>query len=58
VDVLFVDRLEPDMCVDAAGRRVPAAESWNVRYFTEVLCRFGLEGRFACCATLARPRSV
>jgi hypothetical protein len=46
-DVLFVDRLEPDMCVDAAGRRVPAAESWNVRYFTEVLCRFGLEGRFA-----------
>ena len=46
-DVLFVDRLEPDMCVDEAGRRVPAAESWNVRYFTEVLCRFGLEGRFA-----------
>jgi hypothetical protein len=46
-DVLFVDRLEPDMCVDAEGRRVPAAQSWNVRYFTEVLRRFGFDGRFA-----------
>ena len=46
-DVLFVDRLEPEMCVDEAGNRVAAARSWNVRYLTDVMCRFGLDRDFA-----------
>jgi hypothetical protein len=45
-DVLFVDRLEADMCIDESGRRVPLAESWNVRYLTEVMRRFGLDRNF------------
>ena len=46
-DVLFVDRLEPEMCIDEAGHRVAAAQSWNVRYLTEVMSRFGLDRDFA-----------
>ena len=46
-DVLFVDRLEPGMCVDEAGNRIAAAPSWNVRYLTDVMCRFGLHRDFA-----------
>ena len=46
-DVLFLDRLEPDMCVDEGGRRVPTGDSWNVRYLNEVMCRFGLDRNFA-----------
>ena len=41
-DVLFVDRLEPSMCVDDAGRPCPPGESLNVRYFVDVMERFGL----------------
>lgn len=43
-DVLFLDRLEPGMCVDGADRRVPARESVNVAYLAEVMDRFGLRG--------------
>lgn len=43
-DVLFLDRLEPDMCVDGSGRRCPPAGSVNVRYFVDVMERFGLAG--------------
>ncbi len=46
-DVLFVDRLEPGMCVDEAGNRTAAAASWNVRYLTDVMCRFGFHRDFA-----------
>ena len=46
-DVLFVDRLDPDMCVDVAGRRVAATESANVRYLADVMRRFGFDRDFA-----------
>lgn len=42
-DVLFVDRLEPEMCVDEQGRPAPLEESWNVRYVSDVMRPFGLE---------------
>jgi hypothetical protein len=45
-DVLFLDRLEPEMCTDETGARVPLEQSANVRYFVEVMRRFGLEGRY------------
>ena len=46
-DVLFVDRLEPGMCVDEAGHQVAAAESWNVHYLADVMRRIGLDRDFA-----------
>src|SRR3954464_1885967 len=46
-DVLFLDRLEPDMCLDAAGRPCPPAASENYRYLCDVLGRFGLAESFA-----------
>ncbi|CAA9312286.1 MAG: hypothetical protein AVDCRST_MAG93-5302, partial [uncultured Chloroflexia bacterium] len=46
-DVLFLDRLEPDMCVDAAGRPCPLDRSVNLHYFMEIMQRFGLNGAFA-----------
>jgi hypothetical protein len=46
-DVLFVDSLEPEMCVDEAGARGPVVNSWNVRYLNDVMCRFGLGDSFA-----------
>jgi len=60
-DVLFVDRLEPEMCVDAAGRGAPLADSWNVRYLHDVMSRFGLDGRWALlcdrgASTIGMPR--
>ena len=46
-DVLFLDRIEPEMCHDAAGRPCPLDESENLRYFLEVMERFDLGGAFA-----------
>jgi hypothetical protein len=46
-DVVFLDRLEPGMCVDQAGRFCPAARSLNVRYFRDVMKRFGFRGSYA-----------
>ncbi len=46
-DVLFLDRLEPDMCLDAGGNPCPLEDSENLRYFREVLARFGLAESFA-----------
>jgi hypothetical protein len=40
--VLFIDRLEPEMCVDAAGRPAPANQSLNLDYFRKVMREFGL----------------
>jgi len=46
-DVLFVDRLEPEMCVDRNGNPAPLESSFNLRYTTEVMDRFGLSGQWA-----------
>ena len=41
-DVLFVDRLEPDMCVDGHGQPTTLEASVNLRYLEQVMERFGL----------------
>jgi hypothetical protein len=41
-DVLFVDRLEPEMCVGKNGEPSSFADSANLRYLSEVMERFGL----------------
>ena len=46
-DVALVDRLEPDMCLDASGRPCAVEDSENVRYLAEVMERFGLGDRWA-----------
>jgi hypothetical protein len=46
-DVLFVDRLDHDMCVDADGRACGVDDSINVRYFLDVMTRFGLADSFS-----------
>ena len=46
-DVLFVDRLEPEMCVDRAGARTALRGSENLRYLAEVMDRFDLGDRWA-----------
>lgn len=45
--VFFVEQIERDSCVDAAGAVVPFAESVNLAYFREVTERFGLAGSAA-----------
>src|SRR5215210_550294 len=47
-DVLFVDRLEPGMCVDASGDPAPFRESVNLSYLAGVMERFGLGDRWSC----------
>jgi hypothetical protein len=46
-DVLFLDRLEPIMCVDRAGRQCDVKDSLNLRYFEAVMERFDLVGAYA-----------
>lgn len=46
-DVLFLDWLAPEMCVDDAGRRCPFKESLNLRYFRRVMEGFGLQDAYA-----------
>ncbi|MBI2821058.1 MAG: hypothetical protein HYX74_02425 [Acidobacteria bacterium] len=46
-DVLFLDRLEPEMSVDSDGRSCPPEQSANLRYFLNVMDRFNLRGSFA-----------
>jgi hypothetical protein len=46
-DVLFIDRLEPEMCVDATGRPCTFERSANLRYFLQVMEGFGLGDDFA-----------
>ena len=46
-DVLFVDRLEPEMCVDQSGELCPVDKSGNLSYLLDVLRTFGLERNFA-----------
>lgn len=40
--VLFLDRLEPDMCTDGAGRPCRFEESAHLSYWRDVMTRFGL----------------
>jgi hypothetical protein len=42
-DVLFVDRLEPQMCRNAAGEPASFEDSVNLAYFLDVMKRFGLD---------------
>jgi len=46
-EVILIDRLEPEMCHDGAGRACPVNESLNLSYFLDLVARFGLEGHFA-----------
>jgi hypothetical protein len=46
-DVLLLDRLETEVCVDDAGRPCHPEESWNLRYFLQVMRGFGLDDAFA-----------
>ncbi len=60
-DVLFLDRLEPEMCVDCNGERCSFEESLNLQYFLEVMRFAQLDGAFSleynggeCCMGLSR----
>jgi len=46
-EVIFVDRLEPDMCVDEAGAPTDFRGSVNLRYVREVMERFDLGDRWS-----------
>jgi hypothetical protein len=46
-NVLFLDRLEPGMCVDTTGAPCSFEDSWNLSYFLDVLKRFGLADSFS-----------
>jgi hypothetical protein len=46
-DVLFLDRLEPAMCVDEGGRPCGVEQSINMRYFLDVMNRFGLNDAYS-----------
>jgi hypothetical protein len=46
-DVLFLDRLEPGMCVGQGGEVCPFDRSLNLRYFLRIMEDFGLAGRFS-----------
>jgi hypothetical protein len=46
-DVVFIDRLEPEMCIDDKGEAVPVADSVNLRYLAEVMDAFDLGEQWA-----------
>jgi hypothetical protein len=46
-EVLFLDRLEPAMSLDALGRPAEAERSINIEYLDRVLREFGLQERYA-----------
>src|SRR5262245_22816765 len=46
-DVLLLDRLEPDMAVDAAGHPCAIDRSVNLKYFRDVMNQFGLGENFS-----------
>jgi hypothetical protein len=46
-DVIFIDRLEPEMCVDDSGKRCALEDSVNLLYLQAVLRTFGLQRSFA-----------
>jgi hypothetical protein len=46
-DVVFVDRLEPAMCIDGSGSPAELTSSINLRYLAGVMDRFGLGDRWS-----------
>lgn len=46
-EVLFLDQLEPEMCVDETGQPCPLEQSVNLRYLVEVMTGFGLHDAYA-----------
>jgi hypothetical protein len=46
-EVLFLDRLDANMCVDRQGRACRFEDSENRRYLLQVMQRFGLEQSFS-----------
>jgi hypothetical protein len=46
-DVVFVDQLEPDTCVNVQGQRCSLEESENLKYFLKVMKDFELDGCYA-----------
>jgi hypothetical protein len=46
-DVVFIDRLETEMCVDNSGQPCSVERSLNLQYFLEVMERFGLGDSFS-----------
>ena len=60
-EVLFIDRLGAEQCVDAAGRQCRPAASANVRFVVDLMERFGLTGSYAVLlddgATIGLPRA-
>ena len=46
-DVLFLDRLDPEMCVNDVGERCPVEESANLRYLQRVMEGFGLRTAYS-----------
>src|SRR6266571_7080073 len=50
LDVLFLDEVEPDVLVDAAGQPCTLEASVNLSYFQDVMARFDLSGSFALIA--------
>lgn len=46
-NVLFLDQVDPAMCVDAAGERCAIEDSANLAYFDGVMTHFGLRGDYS-----------
>ena len=46
-DVLFLDRLEPEMCVDAIGHPCAFDQSVNRHFFLNIMRCFGLDEKYA-----------
>lgn len=46
-DVMFVEQIAPDACVDSRGARALFSDSVNLAYFERVTSRFGLSGSAA-----------
>ena len=46
-DVLFLDRIEPEMCFDADGKQVDFEKSVNLSYFLRIMKEFGLSDQFS-----------
>jgi hypothetical protein len=64
-DVLFVDWIDEEMCVDDAGRRTSFSSSVNLRFLAELMDRFGLSqswsllsGRDECGAGVRRDEVI
>ena len=53
--MLFVDRLDPNLCLDGMGRPCPPEESVNVRYLLGLMEQFGLGDDFSLLLGDDRP---